>query len=112
MATAKHFYMKNAEGEWEELIDLVIPESVKKIKDYAFAGFSSIQTLAVHKNIKSFGTSAFEDCKSLKTVYYYGTVKDWKSKELNKVLDTKSIKEFYVLKDDEWVNDYDTLTSE
>ena len=51
-----------------EVVDLVIPNTVTSIGAYAFSGVSSIKALTVHDGVTSIGTGAFRSCKSLETV--------------------------------------------
>lgn len=48
--------------------DLVIPESINAIKNYAFAGCPGLQSLTIPGNVTSIGEGAFIRCTSLETV--------------------------------------------
>ena len=52
----------------EEIIDLVIPNSVTSIKRYAFYGCSSLTRVEIPNTVSSIGNSAFEGCSSLTSV--------------------------------------------
>ena len=55
------------------ITDLVIPESVVSIKDYAFRD-SKIETVKFHDALRSIGASAFNNCKNLTAVVIPGNV--------------------------------------
>ena len=69
-------YLKD--GEESTLITtLVIPEGVTEIKDYAFCGISSIESVILPVDVTYIGNQAFGHCDSLTSVYYCGTLEDW-----------------------------------
>lgn len=45
-----------------------IPNSITRINDYAFSGYSSIQSIHIPSNVLSIGNFAFYNCKSLVSV--------------------------------------------
>lgn len=53
--------------------ELVIPNGVKSISDYAFYGYSSIESVTIPKSVTSIGKSAFQDCSSLKELNIGGS---------------------------------------
>ncbi len=55
---------------------IVIPESVTSIGTQAFYNCSSVPSLTLNKNIKSY-SDQFYGCSSLTKVYYTGTIADW-----------------------------------
>ena len=59
------FYMNN-----EKVLDLVIPEGVKEIKDYAFLYCSAIESITIPESVEKIGTAAFADVLKLKTLNY------------------------------------------
>ncbi|MGN1099907.1 MAG: leucine-rich repeat protein [Christensenellales bacterium] len=50
--------------------DLVIPESITVIPDYAFCGNKSITSLTIHENVTSIGKKAFYDCYNIREIDY------------------------------------------
>ena len=60
---AENLYVNN-----ELLTNLVIPESVTKISNYAFIGCKSITNVDIHNNVKAIGISAFDECRNLKEI--------------------------------------------
>lgn len=54
--------------------DLVIPNGVKKINEYAFYGCSSLTSVTIGNSVTSIGDSAFKDCSSLTSVRFLGSV--------------------------------------
>ena len=58
-----HLYIKG-----EEIKDLVIPNSVTSIGDYAFYGCSGLTSVTIPNSVTSIGISAFRDCSGLTSV--------------------------------------------
>ena len=52
----------------EELTDLVIPEDITEIKDYAFYWFNALKSITFHDHVKSIGNYAFNCCEGLNTL--------------------------------------------
>lgn len=61
-------YAKNLYLNGELVTELVIPESVAVIKDYAFYSCGSLSSVTIPNNVKNIGYRAFEDCSGLKDV--------------------------------------------
>lgn len=66
------FYYNAAlyDGNGNIITDLVIPDSVDKISDYAFYGCSSLTSVSISSAI--IGASAFRECSSLSNARIYG----------------------------------------
>ena len=58
----EHFHL----GE-NEVVDLVIPESVTEIKKQAFWGLSSLRTVTMHDGVTALGTNCFANCENLQS---------------------------------------------
>lgn len=56
--------------------ELVIPDSVREIKNWAFMNCTFISSVSIGKNVESISASAFENCKSLKNVTFRGDTKN------------------------------------
>ena len=54
----------------QPVTEVVIPDSVTVIKDYAFAGCQSIEKIVVHDNVTSIEYGAFMNCASLEAVEF------------------------------------------
>ncbi len=52
----------------EQVTELVIPNGVTKIADYAFSNFSRLESVTIPDSVTSIGESAFNGCKSLTSV--------------------------------------------
>ena len=57
---ADNLYLNN-----EKVTDLVIPESVSEIKDYAFSGCTSIEKMYIPNSVKLIGEHTFFKCENL-----------------------------------------------
>ena len=57
--------------------ELVIPDTVTEIKDYAFRGCTSLKSVTIGDSVTSIGEDAFYNCTSLENVNYFGTIENW-----------------------------------
>ncbi|MBO5673007.1 MAG: leucine-rich repeat domain-containing protein [Paludibacteraceae bacterium] len=62
------YYSHNFYINDQEIKDLVIPESVTSIGDYAFLGCSSLTSVTIPESVTSIGSYAFNGCSSLTSV--------------------------------------------
>ena len=60
---AHHLYLNN-----QEITDLVIPEGITSLGEYAFTGCSNVISLTLPKSLISIDEDAFSDCTSLTSV--------------------------------------------
>ena len=63
MGYAKNFYMNNTLVK-----EIVIPDTVTEIKDYAFCSFEGITSVTIPDSVTSIGEGAFSSCTSLISV--------------------------------------------
>lgn len=68
---ANKLYIKDENNNYNELVDLVIPETITVINKFQFCGFESITSVTLHENIEYIDTEAFMECINLKTIYNY-----------------------------------------
>ena len=61
---AHHLYLNG-----EEIKDLIIPNSVESIGNYAFSGCSGLTSVTIPSSMRSIGNSAFGKCELLADVY-------------------------------------------
>lgn len=61
-------YAKSLLLNGEIINELVIPEDISKISNYAFYDYKSLTSVKIPKNIKAIGEYAFSKCSSLNTV--------------------------------------------
>ena len=74
---ADEFYVKNSSGNYQRITtDLVIPNTVTEIKDFAFYGYESLKSLSFEENSKltSLGTGAFYHCSALTSIILPDTI--------------------------------------
>ena len=60
----------------EAVTELVIPEGVTTISNFAFYG-SKITSITIPSSVTGIGDSAFSDCKSLTAITFAGTLEQW-----------------------------------
>ena len=63
LTNAHHFFIGGI-----EVVDLVIPQNIKEIKNEAFCNGSSIKSVTFHNSLTSIGYYAFEGCTGLTTI--------------------------------------------
>lgn len=61
----------------KEITEVVIPDSITTIRDYAFGGFTGLTSIAIPSSVTNIGSRAFDDCTALTTVNYRGTEEQW-----------------------------------
>ena len=59
------------------MTDIVIPDNVTCIGDYAFYNHYCMTSITIPDSVTSIGESAFDGCSSLETVYYTGSEEEW-----------------------------------
>lgn len=69
---ARHLFM-----DGREVVNLVIPEGVSVVKQYAFSHLSSLASVTLPSTLDSIAGGAFDDCNGLQRTYYNGTVAQW-----------------------------------
>ena len=52
----------------ELVTDLIIPDDITEVKDYAFYGCSGLTSVTIPESVTSIGNSAFRDCSGLTSV--------------------------------------------
>ena len=63
------YYNRKIELNNQEINDLIIPNSVTSIEDYAFYNCSSLASVTIPNSVTSIGEWAFSNCSSLDTIY-------------------------------------------
>ena len=61
----------------ENLIELVIPDSIVEVGDNAFAFCSNLQTVLIGSGVRKLGADVFYGCGYDTKVYYRGSEADW-----------------------------------
>lgn len=67
MSYSQNFYLKNGDV-WENLIDVTIPNDIKKIGSYQFYNIKTIEKITMSDNIIEIGDGAFKNCINLKSL--------------------------------------------
>ena len=67
---AKNLYLNG-----ELVTELVIPDGVTKIGDYAFSGCSGLASITIPAGVANIGNSAFNECSNLKKVVNFSNLK-------------------------------------
>jgi hypothetical protein len=61
--SAQHLYLND-----EEIIDLIIPDSITNIRDYAFNGCCNLTSITIPNSVRRIGINAFKGCTKLTSV--------------------------------------------
>lgn len=69
MSCANNLYINNT-----LTTELIIPNTVTSISDYAFYGCGGLTSVTISNSIKSIGNNAFNQCTNLKDIYYMGSL--------------------------------------
>lgn len=64
---------KNLYIDDQEVVDVVFPNTIDSIQDYAFYGCTKLSSLFIPKNITYIGKEAFGECKKLYDIYCYAS---------------------------------------
>ena len=68
-------------GSSDGFTEVIFPDSVTTIGDYAFAYCDNIVHLAIGKGVTYIGEEAFNYCSNLTSITFNGTVAEWKAIE-------------------------------
>lgn len=69
----------------KDIVELIIPDYVTTLGDYAFANCSSLTKVTIGKSLIQIGWTVFNNCTSINEVYYTGTLEEWCSRYLQNV---------------------------
>lgn len=64
-----HLFILDDKNQYQEVIDLVVPQEATVINEYQFARFTEIKTVVIPSNVKTISKNAFEYCKGLINVF-------------------------------------------
>jgi hypothetical protein len=62
------YYAHNLYLNEEMIIDLILPEGLDKVGNYAFMGLSSVQKVVLPQSLESIGIAAFLDCSNMTNI--------------------------------------------
>lgn len=68
MYYGQHFYLLNENNEYEEVTEIVLPNTITSIGQYQFYGFNNITSVVFPESVNSIGKGAFSDCSSLTSI--------------------------------------------
>ena len=57
-----------------KLTDIVIPESITEISDFALMGCKNLRSVSLHGGIKNVGKQAFDSCSALEKVHFHDNI--------------------------------------
>lgn len=63
--------------------NVTLPDTVTSIKDYAFSGIRSLQSINIPNSVTSIGISAFENCQNLQHVYLSDSIQNIRDRTFN-----------------------------
>ena len=89
------YYAENLYLNDELITELVVPEAVTEINNYAFSNCKGFTSITIHNNVKSIGSGAFSGCSNLKEVHITDLVAwcniDFKNESANPVYPAKNL---------------------
>ena len=104
---ADEFYMKGANGQWEILTTIVIPDTVTEIEYGALMYFKGVHTVVIPDSVTKLGYYMFYKCDNLYNVYYEGTAENWsKLVKANNPAFTNTINLFVYSETEQTLEDY------
>ncbi len=65
MYVAQYFYLLNESGEYVELTELNVPETVSAVNPYAFAGSKTLKNVVIPNTVSTIGIGAFLECTAI-----------------------------------------------
>lgn len=73
-------FTSSSQGKWPNttLLDLTIPNGMTDIGNMCY-GCESLTSISIPNNVTNIGNNAFNDCKSLSSINYDGTIEQWNS---------------------------------
>ncbi len=90
LSYAKNLYLNN-----QLVTDLVIPNGVTSIGNYAFRVCRNLTSITIPDSVTSIGDWAFYGCSSLTSVYYHGTESEWAEISIDSNSDLPSATRYY-----------------
>ena len=63
-----NYYAKNTYVNGEQITEIIIPENITSIPQFAFRNFTKLASITIPNNVVSIGNYAFENCVSLKEI--------------------------------------------
>lgn len=61
----------------EDITDIILPSSVYRIPEGAFAGCKNLRRITIPKKVRYIGEGTFAGCENLTDIYYEGTREEW-----------------------------------
>ena len=71
------FFAKNLNINGKHTTNMVIPDSVTRIKQYTFNSFTTLSKLTIPGSVEKIDNYAFDGCTSIETVFYLGSSSKW-----------------------------------
>ena len=68
--------LKNASGGYDAVTEIVIPDTVTEIKNYAFYGFDFVTSIVIPDTVTKIGKSAFYGCEGITSITIPSSVKE------------------------------------
>lgn len=59
MFEATHFFIKNNSRKYEEVTNIILPDSLTSIKNYTFAGFKNLTSINIPSGVLKIGKGVF-----------------------------------------------------
>ncbi len=77
MSYATHFYLRDNNGDYHEVTEIVLPDSITELSSYKFINFTALKKFTFSDSVISIGYEIFDGCLNLENIYYNGILEDW-----------------------------------
>jgi len=75
-------FQANAFSGKEFITDIILPSCIEGFPEGAFAGCTNLRRITIPRRVKKIPERAFAGCVNLETIFYEGSLEEWKKVEI------------------------------